>query len=190
MTIARTDSSNWVVNGGWMWVHSTAIYSECENYRYSLVREWDAAKIRIVFIGLNPSTATEQENDRTVDKCMRWAAEWNYGSFTMLNLFAYRATDPNDMRRHPSPVGPQNDRIILESITPDCRVIPCWGNGGAHQDAADGLLRLLIRQKVKCGGVYSLVELTKRGFPKHPCRLAYQQELVARSWRELQGAMK
>ena len=50
---------------------STAIYSDCERYRYALTRVWDDTGKRALFVMLNPSTATEIQNDPTVERCER-----------------------------------------------------------------------------------------------------------------------
>lgn len=61
---------------------STAIYSDCENYRYSLTRTWDTNNRKILFIMLNPSTATEIQNDPTVERCeRRTRARWDMARF-------------------------------------------------------------------------------------------------------------
>ena len=48
---------------------STAVYSDCESYRYMLTRTWDPGGDKALFIMLNPSTATEVQNDPTVERC-------------------------------------------------------------------------------------------------------------------------
>ena len=53
--------------------HSVAQYSDCERYRYALTRVWDPAGRKALFIMLNPSTATEFQNDPTVERCERRA---------------------------------------------------------------------------------------------------------------------
>jgi hypothetical protein len=60
-----------------------------------------------LFIMLNPSTATEVQNDPTVERCERRARALGFGAFRVLNIFAWRATDPRDMRAAADPVGPQ-----------------------------------------------------------------------------------
>ena len=52
---------------------SEARYSDCETYRYDLTRVWDSRGKRVAFIMLNPSTATEVQNDPTVERCERRA---------------------------------------------------------------------------------------------------------------------
>ena len=67
---------------------SIAEYSDCEAYSYTLTRVWDEAGQRALFIMLNPSTATELQNDPTVERCERRARALGYGAFRVLNIFA------------------------------------------------------------------------------------------------------
>jgi hypothetical protein len=76
---------------------STAYFSANRRFRYTLVREWDAAKPKVAFIGLNPSTADETEDDPTIRRCIAYAKAWGKGGLLMLNMYAYRATKPKDM---------------------------------------------------------------------------------------------
>ncbi|GAB6073605.1 hypothetical protein JCM15786_02620 [Nautilia lithotrophica] len=78
-------------------MQKNAIFSKNRKYRYVLSRIWDDTKEKIVFIGLNPSTADETIDDPTVRKCIAYAKKWGYVGFYMLNLFAYRATEPGKM---------------------------------------------------------------------------------------------
>jgi hypothetical protein len=67
---------------------SVAIYSDCENYRYALTRIWDEAAGKVAFVMLNPSTATEVQNDPTVERCERRARALGFGAFRVCNIFA------------------------------------------------------------------------------------------------------
>jgi hypothetical protein len=111
---------------------SVAVYSDCERYRYSLTRVWNDAGSRALFIMLNPSTATEVQNDPTVERCERRARALGFGAFRVLNIFAWRATDPRDMRAAADPVGPENDSAILDSLPWADSVVCAWGTHGAH----------------------------------------------------------
>jgi len=150
---------------------STAIYSDCERYRYSLTRVWDEAGTRVNFVMLNPSTATEVQNDPTVERCERRARTLGYGSFAVTNIFAWRDTDPRAMRAAADPVGPGNDAAILDRATWAQDVIAAWGTHGAHLDrgtAVHNLLRQVDRPLFHLG-------LSKAGHPKHPLYLPYTQ---------------
>lgn len=148
---------------------SRAVYSECELYRYSLTRVWDASGERALFIMLNPSTATEVQNDPTVERCERRSRALGFGAFRVLNIFAYRATDPRDMKRADDPVGPDNDAALLDGLAWGDRVVCAWGTHGAHQGrgaAVEALLRRTGRELLHLG-------LSKAGHPKHPLYIGY-----------------
>lgn len=144
-------------------VKSTAIYSDCERYRYVLTREWDASKKRVLFIALNPSTATELANDPTVARMMNYAKDWGYGSASVCNVFGYRATDPRDMKAQSDPVGADNDALILGEVAKCEKVIACWGNHALH-------LGRSMELRPKLGKLYSL-GVNANGEPKHPLYL-------------------
>jgi len=151
---------------------SVAEYSGCEAYRYALTRVWDAAAGKVVFVMLNPSTATEVQNDPTVERCERRARALGFGAFRVVNIFAYRATDPKVMRAQVDPVGPGNDAAILAAAVWADRVVCGWGSHGAHMDrgvAVEAVLRTLGRPLFQLG-------LTKAGQPKHPLYIGYDRQ--------------
>ena len=61
---------------------SLAVYSDCARYRYRLERVWAPGQ-RVLFVMLNPSTATELQNDPTVERCERRARALGFGSFAI-----------------------------------------------------------------------------------------------------------
>ena len=112
---------------------SEAVYSDCETYRYLLTRVWGPGP-KALFVMLNPSTATEVQNDPTVERCERRARALGFGAFRVTNIFAYRATDPKVMRAAEDPVGPGNDAAIRQSIAWADSIFCAWGNHGLHLD--------------------------------------------------------
>ncbi|WGH79802.1 DUF1643 domain-containing protein [Jannaschia ovalis] len=149
---------------------STATYSADERYRYDLIRTWDGAGERINFVMLNPSTATELANDPTVERCERRARALGYGAFRVTNIFAYRATDPRDMRACPDPVGGSaNDAAIRAAAHWADAVVCAWGVHGAHLDRGPAVERLLRAT----GRPLSMLGLSKDGHPKHPLYIGY-----------------
>ena len=153
---------------------STAVYSDCENYRYSLDRIWDPEGKRVMFVMLNPSKATEVQNDPTVERCERRARTLGYGGFCVTNIFAWRATDPRDMRAAVDPIGPENDRILVKNTKWADHVIAAWGTHGAHLER--GLaVALMLRKHSK---VLFHLGLSKDGHPKHPLYLPYSQHPI------------
>jgi hypothetical protein len=77
-----------------------AEFSECGKYRYSLWRIWDKEKPLVMFIGLNPSTAGVSDNDPTIRCVIKFAKQWGYGGFYMMNCWAYISSNPDDLRDH------------------------------------------------------------------------------------------
>jgi hypothetical protein len=151
---------------------SQAVYSPCTQYRYLLTREWAAEQGRVLFVMLNPSTATEMQNDPTVERCERRARALGFGAFRVCNIFAFRATDPRVMRAAPDPVGPANDAALAESAPWADRIICAWGTHGAYLDRGaqvESLLRATGQPLWHLG-------LTKDGHPKHPLYIGYAVE--------------
>ncbi|MGR3292094.1 MAG: DUF1643 domain-containing protein [Paracoccaceae bacterium] len=151
---------------------SVAVYSDCEKYRYMLTRRWDDDLPNVHFIMLNPSTATEIQNDPTVERCERRARALGFGAFRVTNIFAWRDTDPKLMRSAFDPVGPENDAAILDSCKWADQIICAWGAHGEHLNRGQEisqLLRLTGRDLHHLG-------LTKAGHPKHPLYISYAQQ--------------
>ncbi|MFT7595099.1 MAG: hypothetical protein ACI8R4_002425 [Paracoccaceae bacterium] len=151
---------------------STAVYSDCERYRYSLTRSWDPQGRKALFVMLNPSTATEVQNDPTVERCERRARTLGFGGFQVTNIFAWRDTDPRAMRAATDPVGPENDAAILAGTNWADQVIAAWGTHGAHLGRGAQVQALLRATKAPV----SHLGLTKGGHPKHPLYIAYAQQ--------------
>ena len=150
---------------------SEAIYSDCERYRYALTRVWDEGGGKVLFVMLNPSTATEVQNDPTVERCERRARALGFGAFRVCNIFAWRATDPRDMRAAADPVGPANDAAILEGAGWADAVVCAWGTHGAHLGRGAEVERLLR----STGQPLTHLGLSLAGHPKHPLYIAYAQ---------------
>lgn len=151
---------------------STAVYSDCEKYRYALTRIWEPAGTKVLFVMLNPSTATEVQNDPTVERCERRARTLGFGSFCVTNIFAWRDTDPRKMRAATDPIGPENDTTILDFSNWADTIICAWGTHGAHMERGTQVEHLL-RQTQK--PLYHL-GLSKAGHPKHPLYIAYSEQ--------------
>lgn len=157
---------------------SWAVYSACEKYRYALRRDWADGNRRLLFVMLNPSTATELENDPTVHRCEMRARMHGYSGFTVLNIFAYRATQPTDMKAQADPVGPENDAFIVAQLQePETADVICaWGTHGAYKDRGTRVLELFDKAKV----TPKVLRLSKQGHPCHPLYLPY--DLIPQEW--------
>lgn len=147
---------------------SEALYSDCEVYRYLLRRDWGEGG-RLLYILLNPSTATEARNDPTIERCERRARAEGFGGFAVANVFAFRATDPRELKRAGEPVGAANDAILAEAAVDAAMILCGWGAHGGHLGRGDAVARLL-----RAGGhpLWHL-GLTKAGQPRHPLYIGY-----------------
>lgn len=153
---------------------STAWYSLCETYRYGLRRVWDADAGEVLFVMLNPSTASELANDPTIERCQRRTRAMGYGAMRIANLFAYRATRPADLRRAADPEGPENAALLADWSGAADMTLAAWGVHGALQGAgprAAGLLKGDVRH----------LGLTKDGHPRHPLYVSYA--VLPQPWR-------
>lgn len=157
-------------DNGWV---SSARYSPCEIYRYTLQRIWEPGQPIVAFIGLNPSTATEVENDPTVRRCIGYALSWGYGGMRMLNAFGLRSTDPKGLKQIDDPVGPGNDLWIRKMTKDAALTVACWGTHAELNARHQQLVTMLNTAgcRIHCLG------MTKGGFPKHPLYL--RQSLTA-----------
>jgi hypothetical protein len=157
-------------------MHKGAHFSPDRLYRYALWRDWSSwSNMRtLVVIGLNPSTADENDDDPTIRRCIGFAKREQCGRLVMLNLFALRATDPRVMKAHPEPIGPDNDAVIRHWTRDEYDwssiVVAAWGVHGAHMDRA--MAARLLTPQLYCFGV------TKDGHPRHPLYLRADTPLV------------
>lgn len=147
------------------YLENDAVISDCGKYRYLLRRTWDHAKPRALLIMLNPSTADARQDDATIRSCVRLLVGLGYGSFEVVNLFAWRATDPKELPTPPSmATGPNNPRTIDAAVGRCDTVICAWGAHPYAAKNAPGALDIvrLYRPAAYCFGK------TKAGAPKHP----------------------
>lgn len=151
-------------------LHRLAIYSDCERYRYLLEIVWNPGGNLLQVIGLNPSTATEKQDDPTVTRCRNYAARWGYGGLLMTNLFGFRATNPEVMKSFGEPVGGDNFKTVLDQADRAGKILVAWGNHGTHKGMSKAMTRLL--ETDHADKVFCLQINEKTGEPKHPlyCR--------------------
>lgn len=147
-----------------------AILSDCEKYRYELKRIWDDNKPKAMFIMLNPSKADAEQDDPTIRRCINYAKDWGYGGIYVGNLFAFRATNPQNLLQTENPIGADNI-THLEAMQQECEIIICaWGNEdivkkiiSKHDPTYNPLKH--INSKLH------YLELSNAGTPKHPLYL-------------------
>lgn len=145
-------------------MENDAVISDCGKYRYLLRRTWDHTRPRALLVMLNPSTADATTDDATIRSCVRLLSGQGYGSMEVVNVYAYRATDPKELREQSDPFGPRNKNMI-EAAIHRCDVIVCaWG---AYPPARQHAVSLLNAARSHRPATYCFGR-TKDGSPKHP----------------------
>ena len=156
---------------------SGAIYSPCGRYRYRLWRAWGGGCRTLLWIMLNPSTADHLgNNDPTIERCERRAVAWGFDRVEIVNLFALRSPDPRALRTAVEPIGPENDRAILEAAGGAATILCAWGALGALGGRAARVQALLGSRPLAC------LARTKSGEPAHPLYLPYALTPGPYSW--------
>lgn len=151
---------------------SSAVLSKCGLYRYRLDRRWGDGPT-CGFIMLNPSTADAELDDPTIRRCIGFAKREGCGGLMVANLFAFRATNPEDMADAEDPDGPENQHFLLNMAERvDGPLIAAWG---AHW-MADDLPARWVRQAF--GGRLVCLGKTKGGAPRHPLYVKGDAPLV------------
>lgn len=149
---------------------SDAEFSARRHYRYTLTRRF-ADGPAVAFIGLNPSTADEHQDDPTIRRCLGHARRWGYGELVMLNLYAWRSTDPRGLLKCEQPEGEpiadaDRNLIRIAHVAHRARLVVCaWGaNPGPTPGRAERVLNVVR----SVGTPIVALGLTKHGQPRHP----------------------
>lgn len=157
-------------------VQGSAHISNCGRYRYELRRWWgDTDKDGwCVFVMLNPSTANADIPDPTMTRCVNYARAWGFGGLIIVNLFAFRATDPNAMCKAENPIGIENDCYIDEALRVGRRVVVAWGDHGRFRFRGREVIARILAMGIEplCFGLTNLAQ------PRHPLRQRNDAELI------------
>ncbi len=142
----------------------SAYLSPCRTWRYSLTR--DVAPLdgqgTVTFVMLNPSTADENVDDRTIIRCKGFARRWGFAQLKVVNAYALRATDPAALWLADDPVGPENDCTIAKVVGGSDLVVCAWG-ANIERERERAVLALI--SDPHC------LKVTKDGHPGHPLYL-------------------
>lgn len=135
-----------------------ALFTDCGSHRLVLHRVWNRELPLVAFIGLNPSTANETQDDPTIRRVVAMARSWGYGGVFMLNLFTYISTNPACLD-----VTNGNyiyaDTTLRETVKKCKMVVFAWGNFKVH--GRDAEVKAMFPE------AYAL-QINKNGSPKHP----------------------
>lgn len=155
------------------YLHSSVVFSDDRRYRYSLVRAWDTNKPKVSFCLLNPSTADETHDDATISRCIERARRLGYGSIEIVNLFAFKSTQPKYLYAARYPKGTRNFEYIIKAAKTAQLFIVGWGQHGRLHEQDKFILQKLKRTRVV---VYCLGQ-NKNGTPRHPLYLSYNEPI-------------
>lgn len=155
-------------------------FSACRRYRYELIHRIDElpldperGEMLLPWIGLNPSTADEQKLDPTLRRVRSFTMDAGFNGFVMLNLFAYRATDPEELQHAMNPVGWDNDAVILEWAKRSQVMVCAWGSYHGHISRWRKVVDMVLAAGTK---LYAL-GTNQDGMPKHPLYLKKGEKL-------------
>lgn len=147
-------------------MRKTAFISSDGAYRYRLTRYWGPGPM-LPFVMLNPSTADADIDDPTIRRCMAFARRENMGGIVVVNLYAFRATDPQRLKEVNDPRGIGNydalGNVAIEAPANKVPIVCAWGAHGTmlgSLQACDELRRH--------GADLVCLGKTKEGFPRHP----------------------
>ena len=152
------------------WLYVPDFYSE---YRYILGTRGQKP---LICIGINPSTAEPDNLDNTLKSVERIALSNGFDSFIMFNVYAQRATDPDDMERecnralHEENMKAFEYALKLSEYAP--AVWAAWGNIIEKRPYLPDCVRSMIELGAKYNAVwYSAGKISKKGHPHHPLYL-------------------
>lgn len=148
-------------------------------YRYSLWRKWDESKPMILYIMLNPSRASDTQDDPTIRRLTQFSIDMGYGGFYVGNIFAYINSNPLELflqkKIGTDIMGPGNKRHLREMGEKVKDVCFAWG---ANYDIRlDHWINKRFPNAL-CFGI------TKDGNPKHPLYLP--KDTILKPWKKTQ----
>ena len=149
------------------------LYSPDLTYRYAFGRWWGEADLATsdVWVLLNPATGdTEPRRRPTLEKCIKRSREAGRSGLVIVNLFAYRHTDPKTLQHADDPIGPANDEVLRVLTAGAPRTLAAWGSHGSLHGRSRAVAPLL--DKPLCLGT------TAHGEPRHPLYVPGDAQLV------------
>lgn len=152
------------------WIYVPDFYSE---YRYILGTR---GKRALICIGINPSTAEPDNLDNTLKSAERIALHNGYDSFIMFNVYAQRATDPDDMemtlneQMHRENMKAFEYILRLQEGAPS--VWAAWGTIIEKRDYLPHCVMDMVKIGESCGARwFTAGKRSKAGHPHHPLYL-------------------
>ncbi|KGG12921.1 MULTISPECIES: DUF1643 domain-containing protein [Prochlorococcus] len=164
-------------------------FSDCGSYRWWLERQIGSEKEKLLFIGLNPSTASNLSDDMTLKRLMGFCRAWKYGTLVVINLFAKVSKSPSSLKLCSDPVGIENDseiksRLLVWANNSDWNLWLGWGAMGVYKNRNSKVLNFLeffskirVKKLQKSLGPM-VIGCTKGGHPMHPLYVSRSKVLM------------
>jgi hypothetical protein len=143
-----------------------AEFSIDKKERYSLNREWDKSKNKILYIMLNPSLADDKNDDPTIRRLINFTKKFNYGGFLVGNIFTKITPNPKEIDKSKG-MSDKNFEELIKLINKVDQIVYAWGSSIEEPQ----LLKKLVLNP-KCFGK------NLNGTPKHPLYLPSQTKLI------------
>ena len=143
-----------------------AEFSIDKKERYSLNREWDKSKNKILYIMLNPSFADDKDDDPTIRRLINFTKKFNYGGFLVGNIFTTITPNPKELDKSKG-MSDKNFEELIKLINKVDQIVYAWGSSIEEPQ----LLKKLVLSP-KCFGK------NFNGTPKHPLYLPSQTKLI------------
>ena len=152
------------------WLYVPDFYAD---YRYILGTRGQRP---LICIGINPSTAEPGNLDPTLKSVERIALANDFDSFIMFNVYAQRATRPQDMERERNPVLHRENMAAFEYVLahagPAPAVWAAWGNIiETRPYLKDCLLDMVGLGRQYGARWFTAGPRSRRGHPHHPLYL-------------------
>ena len=172
LAAANTPSDTYDID---RWLYAPNFYSE---YRYILGTR---GKNPLICIGINPSTAEPDNLDNTLKSVERIAHGNGFDSFIMFNVYAQRATSPDDMEKKCNPVLHEENmkafRYVL-SISENPTVWAAWGAIIEKRKYLPDCVRDMLQAGEEHGATWVCAgAITKKGHPHHPLYLRKDEKV-------------
>ena len=157
------------------WLYAPNFYSE---YRYILGTRGEKP---LICVGINPSTAKPGDLDNTLKSVERIALGNGFDSFIMFNVYAQRATNPDDMERKCNLLLHKENMAAFSyvlSLSDSPAVWAAWGTIIEKRDYLKDCVRDMLDICEKCGASwYCAGAVSKKGHPHHPLYLRKDEKI-------------
>ena len=157
------------------WIYAPNFYSE---YRYILGIRGENP---LICVGINPSTAKPGDLDNTLKSVERIALGNGFDSFIMFNVYAQRATNPDDMEKTCNLLLHKENMAAFQyvlSLSSAPAVWAAWGTIIEKRDYLPDCLRDMLKIGEQCGASWHCAgAVSKKGHPHHPLYLRKDEKL-------------